>query len=288
MEPFILSINEIQPSQLYISSKKLNKMKRYIESINDDELEPLPIKKIGNKVFFTDGHTRAYTLYQKGYEKVKVYWDQDELNWLNYLVCVGWCDKSGINDISDLDDRVVEHKKYEKLWIQRCGEMQQRIKADIYNYANIVETLDIETKSEICELILRNLPEWFEIEESIQKYIETVKNKFFLTVKVGEIPVGFIVIKDHNKYTSELYVMGLLKELHGYGLGKKLVNKSCKMLNESEKKFLTVKTLSDSHPDQFYKKTRNFYKAVGFYPLEELKDLWGENNPCLYMVKILK
>ena len=31
----------------------------------------------------------------------------------------------------------------------------------------------------------------------------------------------------------------------------------------------------------------NHYHAVGFRPLEEFKKLWGEVNPCLFMVKVL-
>ena len=50
-------------------------------------------------------------------------------------------------------------------------------------------------------------------------------------------------------------------------------------------KFLIVKTLGDSHPDNNYKRTRGFYNKVGFYPLEEIKEIWGEENPCLIMVK---
>lgn len=46
-----------------------------------------------------------------------------------------------------------------------------------------------------------------------------------------------------------------------------------------------VKTLAPSHPDRNYAKTRAFYQRVGFRPLEELPELWGEANPCLLMVK---
>ena len=49
--------------------------------------------------------------------------------------------------------------------------------------------------------------------------------------------------------------------------------------------FLQVKTLSPAHPDKNYAKTRAFYGAMGFRPLEEFPDLWGEQNPCLQMIK---
>jgi ribosomal protein S18 acetylase RimI-like enzyme len=51
--------------------------------------------------------------------------------------------------------------------------------------------------------------------------------------------------------------------------------------------YLQVKTLSPAHPDKNYAKTRAFYHALGFRPLEEFPDLWGEQNPCLQMIKYL-
>lgn len=47
---------------------------------------------------------------------------------------------------------------------------------------------------------------------------------------------------------------------------------------------LQVKTLGARHPDEGYARTRAFYRAVGFLPLEETDDLWP-GNPCLIMVK---
>ncbi len=43
--------------------------------------------------------------------------------------------------------------------------------------------------------------------------------------------------------------------------------------------FLQVKTLSAKHPDAGYGRTRQFYLAMGFRPLQEFPTLWGEANP---------
>ena len=51
--------------------------------------------------------------------------------------------------------------------------------------------------------------------------------------------------------------------------------------------YLQVKTLSERHPDLNYARTRAFYSAMGFRPLEEFPELWGEKNPCLQMIKSL-
>jgi hypothetical protein len=55
-------------------------------------------------------------------------------------------------------------------------------------------------------------------------------------------------------------------------------------------KICEVKTLADTHQDPGYSKTRNFYKKLGFVPLEIIHPYpgWGEDNPCQIFVKCLK
>ena len=48
-----------------------------------------------------------------------------------------------------------------------------------------------------------------------------------------------------------------------------------------------VKTLSATHPDVHYARTREFYLSIGFIELEEFPELWGSANPCLLMVKAI-
>ena len=50
---------------------------------------------------------------------------------------------------------------------------------------------------------------------------------------------------------------------------------------------LTVKTLGPSDPDECYARTRRFYSACGFLPLEEFDDLWP-GTACLLMAKSLE
>ena len=51
-------------------------------------------------------------------------------------------------------------------------------------------------------------------------------------------------------------------------------------------RLLEVKTLGPSHPDPGYARTRRFYAKMGFLALEAT-NLWGEDTPCLIMVKSL-
>ena len=285
MDMFIKKIKAIEPSQLYINQSKLKAVEKKLQRKGRRALEPLPVKRLGDKIFFTDGHTRAFALYNQGIEQIEVYEDEDNLNWLNYLICVQWCAEEGIKDISDLKDRVISNSDYQKLWIERCQKMQEQTKKNHLDYININKLKNPAQKSKICELILKELPEWFGMEEARQNYIDGVKDKEFLALCVGDTPVGFLALKEHNQFTAEIYVLGILKELQGRGLGTKLIEHTEKLLKKEEKEFLTVKTLAPSHPDENYQLTRKFYRSQGFIPLEVFTELWNEENPCLLMAK---
>ncbi|MCR4435991.1 MAG: hypothetical protein QHH06_05880 [Clostridiales bacterium] len=86
-------------------------------------------------------------------------------------------------------------------------------------------------------------------------------------------------------YTAEIYVMGILEQYHRNGIDRKLVSVAEQYIKSNYYKFFMVKTLGESSDYEYYRRTREFYKNVGFYPLEEIKEIWNEENPCLIMVK---
>lgn len=151
----------------------------------------------------------------------------------------------------------------------------------------IMEITDIDTKSRICRLILNSLPDWFGIPEAINNYTRWVRTMAFYACYAGGEPVGFAALKAHNSKTAEISVMGVLKEHQRKGIGRSLVNQCVNYCIEKEYKFLTVKTLAEDNPDEFYAGTREFYLSMGFTPLEVFTTIWDETNPCLFMVKVI-
>ena len=89
----------------------------------------------------------------------------------------------------------------------------------------------------------------------------------------------------HSGFAAEVYVMAVLPELHRRGIGLALLRHAEGMLAADGVEFLQVKTLAPSKPDAGYAKTRAFYLAYGFRPLEEFPDLWDAENPALQMIK---
>jgi len=142
-------------------------------------------------------------------------------------------------------------------------------------------------KSEICNDVLRSLPDWFGCEDSLMEYVAGVQDKPFYAVFDNDVAVGFTSIKIHNGFTGEIYVMGIKSAYHGKGMGRKLVEICEDFCRAKGMVFLTVKTLDAAREDANYDKTRKFYYSVGFRPLEVFPTLWDECNPCLFMAKSL-
>lgn len=142
-------------------------------------------------------------------------------------------------------------------------------------------------RSEICNTILRSLPEWFAVEASVEEYAEAVRGLPFFAACQGHRPLGFAAIRAHNPYTAEVFVMGVLPEYHRQGIGSRLIGHAedyCRRFGHS---YLTVKTLDGSAAYEPYERTREFYRRQGFVPLEVFPQLWDERNPCLFLVKHL-
>ncbi len=146
----------------------------------------------------------------------------------------------------------------------------------------VVELEDPAARSRLCESILRELPEWFGIEEATAAYIRDVAELPSFAV----VDDGFLSVKLHTPRAAELYVMGVRPERHRRGVGTALLAAAEEYLRERGVEYLQVKTLGPSDPDEGYARTRRFYEARGFVALEEIHGLW-DGNPCLLMVKSL-
>lgn len=137
-------------------------------------------------------------------------------------------------------------------------------------------------------LLLRDLPEWFGIEQSVLDYIEAART--LLTVAAlrdGEV-VGVCLVRHHTPVAAEIDLMAVHRSLHRQGIGRRLVERVEADLRSSGIELLQVKTFGPSGSSEDYERTRAFYAAMGFLPLEERTDIWGPENPCLISVKPLR
>jgi ribosomal protein S18 acetylase RimI-like enzyme len=95
-----------------------------------------------------------------------------------------------------------------------------------------------------------------------------------------------LLAERHFPHAAEIHLMAVDPARHRQGAGRALVAALEADLAADGVRFLQVKTLGPSRPDEGYARTRRFYAGVGFEPLEEIPDLWP-GNPCLIMIKTL-
>ena len=126
-KPLIMKINKIQPSQLYLNLKKIDTLLTNSNFKNIKKMDPIPIKNLNNQIIFTDGHTRAYLYWKNGCKKVVVCWEDEDLDWEAYQICVNWCQDAGIKTVSDLRNRIIDNDLYQEKWINRCQKMQKKL-----------------------------------------------------------------------------------------------------------------------------------------------------------------
>ena len=146
---------------------------------------------------------------------------------------------------------------------------------------------DNDEKQKIARCILEALPNWFAVEESREKYIEESAQQLFFAAFENDTPAGFLCLKQTGKETVELAVMGVLKEYHRKGIGRKLFDaaKECAIKNGYE--FMQVKTVKMGMYED-YDATNRFYQSLGFKEFEVFPLYWDEANPCQIYVMGLK
>ena len=150
----------------------------------------------------------------------------------------------------------------------------------------ITEITDSAEKQAIARKVLEALTEWFEVEESREGYIRDCVNWTFLAAKEDDKIQGFLCLKKTGNATVELAVMGVMKEFHRNGVGRKLVEKAKEVAKAQGYEFMQVKTVKMGMYED-YDRTNLFYISCGFKELEVFPRLWDEANPCQIYVMAL-
>ena len=151
----------------------------------------------------------------------------------------------------------------------------------------IKQITDKDEKQRIARQILEQLREWFEVDESREKYIIECVDWTFIAAEEDGKYAGFLCLKETGKATIEIAVMGVLKDYHRHGIGRKLVEKAVETARAAGYSFMQVKTVQIGfYPD--YDKTNKFYQSCGFKEFEVIREIWGEDNPCQIYVMSLK
>jgi GNAT superfamily N-acetyltransferase len=139
-----------------------------------------------------------------------------------------------------------------------------------------------------CERILRTLPLWFGHEESLLEYArDAERHSTFFAMQDGRA-VGFVTLHEHFPQAWEVHCIAVEAGHRGQGSGRWLQTAAEDWLVNKGVRLLQVKTLAATFPSEEYAQTREFYRAVGYLPLEVFPELWEAGLPVLLLVKVLR
>ncbi len=146
-----LALKDVQPSQFYISEKKLADVEAWFDPADLSRFEPIPVKELDGVPVMTDGHTRAVAALRAGLDWVPLVWDTDELDWRLYRACVTACRRRGITGPKDLLDRIIPAADYVEEWDRWCDRLHADIDAGVievvpYTRADIPDVLSFERR----------------------------------------------------------------------------------------------------------------------------------------------
>lgn len=73
-------------------------------------------------------------------------------------------------------------------------------------------------KAAIVKEVLYDLPEWFGLPESTQRYIDESESLPLWSATINDEPVGFVILKETSESTAEIHCMGVKRNITIRGL----------------------------------------------------------------------
>ena len=266
-----ITLFDLQPSQFYISEKKLQEVDGWFNAADLSNFEPIPVKMLDGLPVMTDGHTRAVTALLAGLDRVPLVWDEDELDWDMYRKCVEECRRFGIKSPVDLLNMIIPEEEYEIKWDKWCDEMH----AELISSRVVIEERGLN--DDLLARLIELSGEW-EAENSCRGYRKNepsdIEGRRVFVASDGNEVVGYLfglseVTKERTSVTEAGTPVFEVEEIYvrppyrNYGLGRRLFA-CCEKAVQGEADYITLSTA-----------TRNWKAILHFY-LDELDmEFWN-------------
>ena len=119
-----VNIKNLQPTQLYLSEKKLKTIQNLYQSAETFNMDPISVLSFGDRLLITDGHHRAYQALLVGQDTISAEFDRDGDDELYHLYAQA-CEKRKIYSVLDLKNHILPHDEYEAKWYNWCDGFNQ-------------------------------------------------------------------------------------------------------------------------------------------------------------------
>ena len=272
-----LTLKDLQPSQFYISERKLASVEVWFDPADLSNFEPIPVKELDGVPVITDGHTRAVAALRVGVGRVPLVWDTDELDWRLYRACVTACRRRGILSSADLLTRIISAEEYVEQWDAWCDRLHADIDAGViqvvpYTKADIPDVLSFERR------LREEEADWgWAIDDA---YIAQVKKSFegdtfrdalsYLAYLDGQVAgrIDACLIRSHFDGSTKAYLdwICVIKSYRHRGVGQALLERLRQELKARGVDTLIALTAANDEAQRFYKNVPNsIMRDVGIW-----------------------
>ncbi|MBQ4340958.1 MAG: GNAT family N-acetyltransferase [Clostridia bacterium] len=259
-----LKLSDLQPSQFWISERKLADVRAWFDPEDLSNFEPIPVKMLDGRPVMTDGHTRAAAAVMAGLESVPLCAEEDELDWELYRACVEECAKRGVISPEQLAARVIPEEEYRVKWDGWCDELHESI-------AGAELTVRRYTRAEIPDVLaferaLRDEEDdWgWEIDEAYEKSVTEsfddarfTNSLSYLAYRRGRVigRIDAVLIPSHFDGSVKAYLdwICVLKSCRHRGAAQKLMAALREELARRGVDTLIALTASNEEAQRFYK-----------------------------------
>ena len=121
-----VNIKNLQPTQLYLSEKKLKAIQNLYQSAETFNINPISVLAFGDRLLITDGHHRAYQALLAGQKTISAEWDKDGGDELYHLYAQV-CEERKIYSVLDLKNHILAQDEYEAKWYNWCDGFNQAV-----------------------------------------------------------------------------------------------------------------------------------------------------------------
>ncbi len=259
-----LTIKDLQPSQFYISERKLASVEAWFDLADLSNFEPIPVKELDGVPVITDGHTRAVAALRVGVDRVPLVWDTDELDWRLYRACVTACRRRGILSPADLLTRIISAEEYVEQWDAWCDRLHADIDAGViqvvpYTKADIPDVLSFERR------LREEEADWGWVIDDA--YIAQVEKSFegdtfrdalsYLAYLDGQVAgrIDACLIRSHFDGSTKAYLdwICVIKSYRHRGVGQALLERLRQELKARGVDTLIALTAANDEAQRFYK-----------------------------------
>ncbi|MBQ9324039.1 MAG: GNAT family N-acetyltransferase [Clostridia bacterium] len=259
-----LTLKDLQPSQFYISERKLASVEAWFDPADLSNFEPIPVKELDGVPVITDGHTRAVAALRVGVDRVPLVWDTDELDWRLYRACVTACRRRGILSPADLLTRIISAEEYVEQWDAWCDRLHADIDAGViqvvpYTKADIPDVLSFERR------LREEEADWGWVIDDA--YIAQVEKSFegdtfrdalsYLAYLDGQVAgrIDACLIRSHFDGSTKAYLdwICVIKSYRHRGVGQALLERLRQELKARGVDTLIALTAANDEAQRFYK-----------------------------------